>query len=371
MRARIPYLARLARPDAGPVALRPPRPLFASDLFTPRPAAYDGSSRRAAGTMAARVAASAAQPADAAREPPTSRGIVTPFDADTRGERPGGALPAVSGAGPVAPADPLASADPVAPAGPDLAALTAPQPPLAGPDPRLAAAVAHPPLAPAAGTARMADVGGPAASAAPDLPGQPATPRRPSGPRAGSPTGASMSPALPLAGPAAHPAGPARPALPEAPADTAPPASVPHRGTPVELPRAANPAADVLASPPGRGTASAPRALDDADGRLRPGGIAAVHDLLPSPGPAYGPIEQSSPGPGGSRQPGGAERPQVSIGTIEVTVVPPTRPEPAAGVQPPARAAGGHSRDGSRTAAGAGSDRMRSGLRRWYGTAQG
>ncbi len=359
MRARIPYLARLARPDAGPAALRPPRPLFTGDLFTHmRPAAYDGSSRRAAGTIAARAAASAPQAADAAHEPPTSRGIVSPSGADTSGEP--AKIPPLA---PPAAVSPMAGADGVpAPAGPDLPALTAP---------RLALAAPHPPLAPPAGTARMADMGGPAVPAAPDLPGQAAASRRPSGPRTGSAAGASMSLAPPPAGPAAHPAGPARPGLPEAPADTVPPASVRQWGTPVELPRAANPSADVLASPPGRDTAPAPRPLDAADGRRRPGETSAVHDLLPSPSPANEAIEQSGSGPGGSGRPGGAAWPQVSIGTIEVTVVPPTRPEPAAGVQPPARAAGSRSRDGSGAAAGAGSDRIRSGLRRWYGTAQG
>ena len=403
MRARIPYLARLARRDAGPTALRPPRQLFAGEAFTHvRPARHDDSPRWPAENISAPVAARAPQPADAAEGPPASRWIMSPLGADASGDRVGGALPGVTGsaagaasaigavtpAGPVAesakvpprPAPPAGADRAAVPAGPDLAAQAAPQPPLAAPDPRdPLLAASYPPFAPPARPPRMADVGSVAVPAAPDPADQAAVSPRPSRSRTGSPTVAATSAATPPAGPAAHAAGPVRPGTPEAPADTAlarppvSPASIPQRETPVELAQPANPPAGLRASAPGNemGIPSARGTLDAADGPGRSGGTAAVHDLLPSPGLAPGPIEPSGLRPGGSRQLGGAARPRVSIGTIEVTVVPPARPEPAADVQPPARAARGRSGEGFRPAASMGSDRLRSGLRRWYGTAQG
>ena len=59
----------------------------------------------------------------------------------------------------------------------------------------------------------------------------------------------------------------------------------------------------------------------------------------------------------------------MSIGTIEVTVVPPARPgrESRPGAQVPR----GGPRPASLLAAHGGTSRLRDGLRRWYGIAQG
>ena len=72
------------------------------------------------------------------------------------------------------------------------------------------------------------------------------------------------------------------------------------------------------------------------------------------------------------QKPRAAGPPRVSIGTIDVTVLPPAPPAPPApGIRPPAQAARGWTRPPSLLAATAGAGRLRDGLRRWYGTAQG
>jgi hypothetical protein len=77
--------------------------------------------------------------------------------------------------------------------------------------------------------------------------------------------------------------------------------------------------------------------------------------------------------PGGlDQKPHGSGRPRVSIGTIEVTVVPPASAAlPAAEIRLPAPAVPAWSRPASLLAGNAGAGWMRDGLRRWYGTAQG
>ena len=431
MRARIPYLARLTGHDTAAAALRPPRRSFAGEGFTPARAPGGDSGGPTTGKAAARVAAGGSRPpAAVAGEEPTARGSTSPPGAGLSRDRAGDDLPdgpgsaaganlAVggadhggSGAGAgdaVAPAVLATPAGSLSPAGPAArAGLAAPTGPLIGPaelPPPLVPAVGVPPMAevgvvaapavsdPAAAdlrdpspaaplpplgpperAPRMPAVGGVAVPAGPDPADQAVALRRPSGSRAGFPTVAGTFAATPTADPAARPAGPAGPGTPEGPTDTAVkrppvfPASTSQWGTPAELPQTG-----LRASPSGNETriASASRILDAADAPRRPGGTAAVHDLLPSPGIMPGPVELSGLRPGGTRPAGGIGRPQVSIGTIEVTVVPPTRPESATGVQPPAPTARSRFSDGVRLAADAGSDRIQSGLRRWYGTAQG
>jgi translation initiation factor IF-2 len=113
------------------------------------------------------------------------------------------------------------------------------------------------------------------------------------------------------------------------------------------------------------GGSAAPGVGHQAPGQLVPPAPAAPGYLLPpparnpDPGPALGP-EPSGP----SRKPGAPARPGVSIGTIEVTVVPPAPPLP----EPP-RTQAAH--PVAKLAESAGTGRLRDGLRRWYGTAQG
>jgi hypothetical protein len=90
---------------------------------------------------------------------------------------------------------------------------------------------------------------------------------------------------------------------------------------------------------------------------------ASVPDLLP---PAPG---AEHPGPTGPAR-GSAGPARVTIGTIEVTVVPPARPpHPAEPARVPPRPP--VMRPAASSLAETGSARLRGGLRRWYGIAQG
>ena len=113
------------------------------------------------------------------------------------------------------------------------------------------------------------------------------------------------------------------------------------------------------------------RPRERAGDTARSAGTAALGALVPSSGQAPQGNERPDPHPGRERrEPHGAPQPRVSIGTIEVTVVPPAPPP-------------GHPQDGgalplpgrqgapSLLAAGPGAERLRDGLRRWHGTAQG
>lgn len=116
------------------------------------------------------------------------------------------------------------------------------------------------------------------------------------------------------------------------------------------------------------GDVATPRAAGSArpgtdQDRAREGGM--VHALLP-PAPAAG--AQDLPDP--RRGPGSQRPARVSIGTIEVTVVPPAQPAEPSWIRESPQP-GGRAQRGAIPAATAGSGRLRDGLRRWYGTAQG
>jgi hypothetical protein len=101
----------------------------------------------------------------------------------------------------------------------------------------------------------------------------------------------------------------------------------------------------------------------------RPREPTAVRDPILQPASDPPPAAISETGPGEPRVP---RRPRVSIGTIEVTVVPPAPPAPAVPeIRIPVPVTPGRPRPPSPFAAGEGADRLRHGLRRWYGTAQG
>jgi hypothetical protein len=101
-------------------------------------------------------------------------------------------------------------------------------------------------------------------------------------------------------------------------------------------------------------------------------GPAAAPDLMPPP--AAVPLP-ATPGAGPAnrlRESRPSAQPRVSIGTIEVTVVPTAPPARETGPkQLPAAAAAGRPRPAGPIAAGMTAGRLQQGLRRWHGIAQG
>jgi len=123
------------------------------------------------------------------------------------------------------------------------------------------------------------------------------------------------------------------------------------------------PARDWLWGAPAELPAALPKHGAAEQGPAEAGGT--VRDLLPP-----GRTEHAEPGRSRREPPG-----RVTIGTIEVTVVPPARPAHGAGTSPrippplPAEPLpAGHR--AARRFAEAGTARLRDGLRRWYGIAQ-
>ena len=398
MRAQIPYLAGLARQAAGRPALRPPHQLFSRASYPP---GRGGTVRRPPGDAAVRSFPPARLPSGSGEEPPAPPRIASPRDEDTGRDRAGGAAGA-----PAAPAGPAPDA-----AGPGVpAAAAGPAPDAAGP-----AAPGHQEAPRRRNAPGSAQVAAPASVA----------PRTEFSPAGAAPPARGAAPAAPPdAGLVPHPAWP--PLAPESRTGTqgGTPAQPPRTIEPVPVPgetdrrpppSGASPAASAsvpgpegaagshrgplasetgvsaaLASGPGPGTvgsagphrdlaggeAGIPVTLGPRDAAGDPGrsrGPAAAGDLPPPLASALPPIEMLGPEPGGSRrEPRVSGTARVSIGTIEVTVVPPARPAPPAPeIQPPAPVARGGSRPPSLLAAGAGADRLRDGLRRWYGIAQG
>ena len=102
---------------------------------------------------------------------------------------------------------------------------------------------------------------------------------------------------------------------------------------------------------------------------LPPQELAGHPDPAVPSGPGLGGPGPGGPGPGGAGSDAqGTRAPRVSIGAIEVTVVPPARPERIQPAPPPPRRL---PRPASLLTGNAGADRLRDGLRRWHGTAQG
>jgi len=326
MKAQVPYLTRLAREGARPPALRPPRPLFtggnhpqplepASGEWATSPAGA-GPGRGRPGPVPGRghdpVNAPGALTAASARDagalmPRASR---TPSPAAL--EAP--ARVGTSGASGTQvarreadPLSPIRSGQDGEPAGQQAAAGGRPVsgPSLAGPS------LAGPSLA------------GPS-SGGPSL----------AGPSPAGPSSAGPSPVASVPGPAAPPEPDATNGPPESWTD-------PVWGRPVELPA-------IVPQVPSPGHAGGQLPVD----------VGAGSDDLPLL-PAH---PRSAPSSGDARQA------QVSIGTIEVTVVPAAKP--SAAEIPPAQPVI-RSRPPALIATGPGADRRRDGRRRWYGIAQG
>ena len=379
MRAQVPYLARLARQTAGRATLRPPRQLFVSDIYTPVPSQGRGDSPQRHGVYAAAPSFPHALPlSDAGEELRSPRGIIPPRRIDTGGERASG--------------DPDASADSAEPA--PSAGVPAPQvmpaartesaPPAitASVTPVDAGLVAQPTGPLTSGSSRPA---GDVARAQP--------PESWTSPLWGTPVDLPRTIKLPpVTGEtdvrvAASRSGAAVPPSGTAPVGTSGPAPVGMADSPqgqqtgdtgISVAPPSGPGPVGMAGSP-QGPSGGPAGIlvplgssdaADPDHSERP---AAVRDLLPPHPSAPRSMAVLDLDPGGSdHKPRVSGRPRVSIGTIEVTVVPPAPAAlPAPAIRPPAQVVPGWSRPPSLLAASAGADRLRDGLRRWYGTAQG
>ena len=175
---------------------------------------------------------------------------------------------------------------------------------------------------------------------------------------------------------------PAQPALTSHPARQNPATHPPRQG-PAARPVQHVPAAYPVPRAPAAGPKVRPaanrrtRVIDAAPGLRRTPEPSPMGDALPPAGrarpPSAGRARPSTGGPepaphGPVPGPRTTGRPSVSIGTIEVTVL----PSPAMTVpQPPAPPTGQWPRPASGLSDGRGGSRLRAGLRRWYGIAQG
>ena len=424
MKAEVPYLARLARQATGQAMLWPPRQLFAGDIDVPGRLPDRGRSPRRHA-----VDASTSLPEPLARaatgdEWIASEAIAPTHDADTARERwvglePGSAVFAGPTPPPEAAVTPATSAARALPPGATVTPATSAAralPPGATVTPATSAARALPPgatVTPATSTRQEPAAAIPAPPGSPDIhwPPQVAPRRRTAShsgpPAAGPPNSAGARAVAPPKEPpvpnSSRPAGGIERARPLGAGAS------PLRGTPVDPPEAIElaPVADEVAqraesaspvrpaTPPTSPATTAVAAsrqgqrTDDADASVaadhrvpgaegaaapddRPQEPAQVRDLMPPPPSRTRPVTMPDSEPAEPyHEPRAPRRPLVSIGTIEVTVVPSAPSAPAAReAQPPPPVTRGWSRPPSVLASSAGRDRLRDGLRRWYGTAQ-
>lgn len=403
MRARIPYLAGLARQDAGQPPLRPPSRPFASDVYaSSRSPARPASALSDTGDAAVGGIPGAVPRASLAGEPVVSHDStgITPWRSgnvgagETKQDRFGVAPPAAA-----TPVVPSVQAVPVPEAGASTAvdaavvgpatdrgekSVGAPEAPPGRGVAKPATLTPKPRPDPSAVSALSAGEGHATAAAPADLAVSqllPAAPVPPLASRAASDLADRVQAAVnpsPVAPPGTPtPADASAQTPPTGAAEVAPrarpeptPPTIIQWGVPVELPQALDPPSDQRAGPVGNAKAFPLTAGsgDSAGGPLPARGSGAIHVLLP-PAPA---IDRPSSRSGGPRDAGGSSRARVSIGTIEVTVVPPARPTPpASDIRAFGQPAPTASRARSMLATGPGSNRLRDGLRRWHGTAQG
>jgi hypothetical protein len=414
MKAEVPYLSRLARQAVGQPVLRPPRQLFTGDIDVPVHSVSDLGSPP-------RQAVNAAPSSPRMALPPDGLGVGQPEPAATAGEAdpvreagstavepavamPGWPDPAIPSAAASAPPDtpaPLPATPHRLGAGhlevPEATVTGVADPdgtrpgalPMSllsrGPRPGADAGQAPPPGSRVSSLREQpADRPG-AAAHAPEI-GQADRPAAPAGPHAAAPGShvASVGPPAPAPGSRAASAEPG-PALRAAPAGPPPsglgpiaPAGSDQDHHPdgvraaVARPTAARPGPPGPLGPQDAAPAdrSREKPVPDRSNGLDPGLSTeppAVRDLIP---PLTAEPPRAEPPRAEPGQPLVPRRPRVSIGTIEVTIVPPTpTPTPVIHqIQPLARVT---NRPSSAFAASAGADRLRHGFRRWYGTAQG
>jgi hypothetical protein len=395
MRGQVRYLARLARQASGGPTLQPPRQVFAGDAYAPaRPSRQASLSLRPAADSAAPAPPAFLAPGGASEVQPTPEPEAFPHGHD------GGPDPVAGMPGsPFIPAGPAPALGPPTPAGTPAPVPPTPPGPLTRP-----ALAAGSPTSPVASPAQA-----PAGSIAPSGGPEPAwpTPVAPHSRRAARIGPAGTTDDDPAARASAPPAalsvklpesdrtrlattGPSRPTVSW---------TSPLWGEPVDLPGSAGlrpvddgtkppaataPPEDRAAVPPGPAPESpaSPYRKPSLAGTGLPVTLTRGHaapppsreaasDLVPPPMPQ--PALRPTPGAEPEewpRGPGGSGPPRVSIGTVEVTVVPPAPAPAAREIQPPAQAARGWSRPPARFAASDGGGRLRDGVRRWYGTAQ-
>jgi hypothetical protein len=421
MNAEVPYLARLARQAAGQAMLWPPRQLFNGNIDMPVDVPDGGGSPQRypvnaatslpgplvrAATGEEQIASDAVAPAHGADIEGGSRADLEPGSAAFAGPTaPPGVMPVTSAAPPPLPGatvTPVTSAAPALEPGAGVTPVTsaasgasvppvtsAGQGPAGGiPVPRGAPDMHWPPQV--ASRRHSSSHSGPlpadqanSAGARPVAP--PKEPQESSKPRAGGGTGRAQS-SEPWAGPLWG----APVDLPEAveftpKADEAARRMISPSPAGPAAPSSGPAAAAIAASRDGHQTDN-PGALvvRGAAGYPVPGAEAAAAPNWPrEPAPVRNLIPPTlartrpAPIPGSEpdephRKPRVSGQPNVSIGTIEVTVISPASPTPAAReAQPSPPVTRGWSRPPSLLASSAGRDRMRDGLRRWYGTAQG
>jgi hypothetical protein len=387
MKAAVPYLARLARQAAGDPVLRPPRQLFSGDArIAVRSPGHQGFYQPHA-DLAATPEPFVFLPLPSGEEqPPAPSTAGFPPARDTLGEPAAGpSAEAALPGGPAAalPPAPPAEAVPTGPA-PLTPAATAsaapPRPPQLQPHHRGAAAPgfpaaddsdrAYPPGGrPVSPLAEPRPVSSPrhtanTVDAAPGRPPHSWTSALWDGPvdlpEASRPALASGEPE-----PWGVPSSPAGPVAPPSPPWPAPAAGW-HQGQPSD--DAGTQLADATSD-----ALIMPGVADDADPGRAPE-PSAVRDLLPPLTAAQVPAASLGAEPGERRREPRVPPPRVSIGTIEVTVVPPPPAPvaPAVGTSgPAAQAMPSWSGPVAPPTTAAGPDRLRDGVRRWFGTAQG
>jgi hypothetical protein len=394
MKAAVPYLTRLARQAAAQPMLWPPRQLFTGGIDMPvLPPDRGGSPRRHAVNPGTSLPGPLA-PAAAGSETDAREAIAPEQGVDIGGERmagpgPGSSASTTSAPVPGATVMPVTSTAPGATATPARSARQEPAPAIPvprgspemhGPPPRVAPHQRSAPYSapPAAGPADSA------AARSAVLPQEPPSassrPRPEGGTGRAQPPGSWSSPLwgapvnlpeaielAPVAGEAARraisasPAGPATPPGGHAIPPAGPATAGTHQGQ-----RTGDAGSLVAHRASGHHVPDA----EDATALYGPREPAPVRDLRPPLPSRTRPAAMSGTETGEPhREPRAPGRPQVSIGTIEVTVLPPAPAVHQA--LPPPPVARGWSRPPSLLASSAGMDRLRDGLRRWYGTAQG
>jgi hypothetical protein len=336
MRTQVPYLARLARQSIGQEALRPPRQLFPGGTHSPArwPGADESASQQDSGAGA---------PAFPAGGPDGAPAVAGPRAAIRAGQvmapLPQGSAPSAARAAEAQP--PRSWPDPLWGTPVDLPRTTALPPAPGRTDDHGTFAPRFRPtaLTPGPGTERPAGAGRDQGRRRQGNRDQDDRRRDGHGEDSGG-AGTRVTPgARPAPGPERAPA----------------PAAAGPVGSPAQA--AAGPvgsAAPTTATP----------------GRLQV--PTAAPDLLPPSAIVPRSATAAGTGPDGRLQdPRASGQPRVSIGTIEVTVVPAAPPAPEIGRnRPPAPAAPGRSRPASQPAAGLAAG-WAQGLRRWYGIAQG
>jgi hypothetical protein len=183
--------------------------------------------------------------------------------------------------------------------------------------------------------------------------------------------------ASPISGQAGPAPGQLRPAPGQADATPPRPSAAPRAGDPLPHPPAAHPiqrqpAAALQAPSAEAGGGPVTAATEGPRHVPKP---AMLGDLFPSADRAHYPTGNQEPGPDGPNpRPRTTGQPRVSIGTIDVTVLPApstvTPPHPPV-PQPSAPPTDQWQRPASTLSTGLDGTELRAGLRRWYGIAQG